>query len=117
MLKAVVADNQDAMAEAANRIGYKLGPEKTPYRDTILQLATVVLAPLTRDEPYDFGTSELPKQAVAMAGDIQRYKEFWEAPPVDVAYIHRKIAGLFMLAPSLKAQVNVNELIMPCIVD
>jgi predicted unusual protein kinase regulating ubiquinone biosynthesis (AarF/ABC1/UbiB family) len=117
LLKAVVADNQDAMAEAANRIGYKLGPEKTPYRDTILQLATVVLAPLTRNEPYDFGNSELPKQAVAMAGDIQRYKEFWEAPPVDVAYIHRKIAGLFMLATRLKAQVNVNELLMPWLVD
>jgi hypothetical protein len=45
--------------------------------------------------------------------DIKEYREFWQAPPVDVAYIHRKLAGLFMLASRLKVSVNVHRLIMP----
>ena len=45
--------------------------------------------------------------------DIKDYREFWQAPPVDVAYIHRKLGGLFMLASRLKVSVNVHRLIMP----
>ena len=40
-------------------------------------------------------------------------RAFWQIPPMDVAYIHRKIGGLFMLATRLKAEVNVHELLMP----
>jgi hypothetical protein len=29
------------------------------------------------------------------------------------AYIHRKIAGLFLLASRLKARVNIHELVLP----
>ena len=102
-----------SMAEAAERIGYTLGPEGSTYRDTLLELATLVLAPLTVDATYDFGQSALPREVAARAGEIQNFREFWEAPPVDVAYIHRKIGGLFMLATRLQARVNVHKLLLP----
>jgi len=117
LLRATVAKDQDAMAEAAERVGYRLGPEGSPYRETLLNLAEVVLAPLTVDAPYDFGNSGLPRQVAAQGEAIRDYREFWEAPPVDVAYIHRKIGGLFMLATRLRAQVNVHELLVPWLSD
>ena len=117
LLRATVAKDQKAMAEAAERVGYRLGPEGSPYRDTLLNLAEVVLAPLTVDKPYDFGNSGLPRQVAEQGEAIRDYREFWEAPPVDVAYIHRKIGGLFMLATRLRAQVNVHELLVPWLSD
>ena len=117
LLRATVAKDQDAMAEAAERVGYRLGPEGSPYRETLLNLAEVVLAPLTVDEPYDFGNSGLPRQVAEQGEAIRDYREFWEAPPVDVAYIHRKIGGLFMLATRLRAQVNAHELLVPWLSD
>jgi len=44
---------------------------------------------------------------------LKNESAFWQVPPVDVAYIHRKIGGLFMLATRLNATVNVHELLMP----
>ena len=117
LLRATVARDQSAMAEAAERVGYRLGPKESAYRETLLSLAEVVLAPLTVDAPYDFGSSALPRQVVAQGEAIRDYREFWEAPPVDVAYIHRKIGGLFMLATRLKAEVNVHELLLPWLAD
>ena len=117
LLKATVSGDRAAMAQAAERAGYKLGPEGSPYRETILELALVVLAPIRSDEPYDFGESVLPMQAAAIADDMQNYREFWEAPPIDAAYVHRKIAGLFMLASRLKARVNVHDLLLPWLDD
>ncbi len=113
LLRATVVGDSVGMAEAAERIGYTLGPEGSTYRETLLELATLVLAPLTVDATYDFGQSALPREVAARAGDIQNFREFWEAPPVDVAYIHRKIGGLFMLATRLQARVNVHKLLLP----
>ena len=113
LLRATVIGDPVGMAEAAERIGYTLGPEGSTYRETLLELATLVLAPLTVDAIYDFGQSALPREVAARAGEIQNFREFWEAPPVDVAYIHRKIGGLFMLATRLQARVNVHKLLQP----
>ncbi|MCH1491468.1 MAG: AarF/ABC1/UbiB kinase family protein [Luminiphilus sp.] len=113
LLRATVVGDSVGMAEAAERIGYTLGPEGSTYRETLLELATLVLAPLTVDATYDFGQSALPREVAARAGEIQNFREFWEAPPVDVAYIHRKIGGLFMLATRLQARVNVHKLLLP----
>jgi hypothetical protein len=101
------------MVSAAERIGYQLGPPGSAFHETLLELAEMVLEPLTLDAAYDFGKTSLPSQLVARGEDIKEYREFWQAPPVDVAYIHRKLAGLFMLASRLKVSVNVHRLIMP----
>ena len=113
LLKATIDGDREAMAAAASRAGYQMGPEGSRYRETLLDLALIVLDPIRRDEAYDFGSSELPRQASGMAEEMQSFREFWEAPPVDAAYVHRKIVGLFMMASRLSARVNVNALLRP----
>ena len=105
------------MVSAAERIGYQLGPPGSAFYETLLELAEMVLEPLTLDAAYDFGNTALPSQLVARGEGIKDYREFWQAPPVDVAYIHRKLGGLFMLASRLKVSVNVHRLIMPWLED
>jgi len=115
LLKATIDGDREAMAAAASRAGYQMGPEGSRYRETLLDLALIVLDPIRRDEAYDFGSSELPRQASGMAEEMQSFREFWEAPPVDAAYVHRKVVGLFMMASRLSARVNVNALLRPCL--
>ena len=117
LLKATLAEDREAMAEAASRAGYTMGPEGSRYREIILDLALVVLDPIRRNEPYVFGESVLPMQAAALGEDMASYREFWEAPPIDAAYVHRKIVGLFMLASRLKARVNIHDLLLPWLED
>ena len=34
----------------------------------------------------------------------------WHTPPTDAIFIHRKLAGMYLLAAKLKAKVNVAKL-------
>jgi len=113
LLVAAIDADRSAMIRAAESIGYDLGPEGSVYRETLLDLAELVLVPLTHNQPYDFGRSDIPQEVLKRVEVLKSGRAFWQIPPMDVAYIHRKIGGLFMLATRLKAEVNVHELLMP----
>ena len=113
LLAGAVASDRRAMVKAAEKIGYALGPEGSRYRETLLELAEIALVPLTRSAPYDFGNSPIPRQLMDGIEPLKSNSEFWQVPPIDVAYIHRKIGGLFMLATRLNATVNVHKILLP----
>jgi predicted unusual protein kinase regulating ubiquinone biosynthesis (AarF/ABC1/UbiB family) len=115
LLRAIINNDRDAITVAAGQAGYQMGPVGSRYHEVLLNLAQAILGPVLADEAYDFGASTIPKEAARMGEEMREFREFWEAPPVDAAYIHRKIAGLFMLAARLKARVNVRELLLPWI--
>jgi len=113
LLAGAVNGDRAAMIKAAEAVGYQLGPEGSLYQETLLELAEIVLMPLTVNAPYDFGNSPIPQQLMERIEPLKSDRSFWEVPPVDVAYIHRKIGGLFMLATRLNATVNVHEILLP----
>ncbi len=115
LLRAIINNDRDAISVAAEQAGYQMGPVESRYHEVLLNLAQAMLGAVLADEAYDFGASTIPKEAARMGEEMREFREFWEAPPVDAAYIHRKIAGLFMLAARLKARVNVRELLLPWI--
>jgi hypothetical protein len=76
LLKATVQGDRVGMVSAAERIGYQLGPPGSEFHETLLELAEIVLEPLTVDAAYDFGNTALPSQLVARGEDIKDYREF-----------------------------------------
>ena len=117
LLKAIAASDREGVKEAAERAGYHLGPEGSRYHEVLLDLAETILGPVLNNNSYDFGASTIPAEAAAIGEEVREFKQFWEAPPVDAAYVHRKIVGLFMLAARLKARVNIHELLKPWLDD
>ena len=117
LLRAIIVGDRSAITAAAERAGYQMGPAGSRYHEVLLDLAQAILGPVLADHAYDFGASTIPKEAAVLGQEMREFREFWEAPPVDAAYIHRKIAGLFMLAARLQARVNVRELLQPWIED
>ena len=113
LLAGAIAGDRPAMIKSAESIGYQLGPDNSSYQQTLLELADIALVPLTVNEPYDFSRSPIPQQLMQRIEPLRDNSRFWQVPPIDVAYIHRKIGGLFMLATRLRATVNVHELILP----
>ena len=88
-----------------------MGEEHSEYRVLILQLFLVALEPLCTDEVYDFSCSDIPARMSELGESIRDYTEFWQAPPTDAVYFHRKLGGMFLLASRLNARVNVHQLI------
>ena len=111
LLKAAVAGDENRIAAAAKRLGYSMGEEGSAYRELVLDLFNLALEPLCVDEVYDFSRSDIPARMSEMAESVQEYTEFWETPPTDAVYFHRKLGGIFLLASRLKARVNVYQLI------
>ena len=115
LAKAAVAGNTSRMLAAADRLGYAIGDTEGPYRDLILDVFNIALEPLSTPGVYDFGQSDMPSRMMALSNKITEHKDFWQAPPAEAIYFHRKIGGMFMLAHRLQARVPVYDLFQAAI--
>jgi predicted unusual protein kinase regulating ubiquinone biosynthesis (AarF/ABC1/UbiB family) len=111
LAKAAIGGNDQRLLAAAERIGYAVGDEDSEYRAIVLELFLLALEPLMMDENYDFARSEMAVRMSALGEEVSSFKDFWQAPPTDAVYFHRKLGGMFLLASRLKARVNVHRLI------
>ncbi len=108
---AAAAGDRDRFVKAAEKVGYAMGDANTEYRELVLDLFLFALEPLSTDVVYDFAASDIPGKMAQMTESVSNYRDFWQAPPTDAVYFHRKVGGMFMLASRLKARVNVYELL------
>ncbi|HEY6132270.1 MAG TPA: AarF/ABC1/UbiB kinase family protein [Halioglobus sp.] len=113
LVRAAMAGDEDKLIVAAERLGYAMGTAGSDYRALVLQMLILALEPLRTDVAYDFARSDMARNMSRLAEDIGRYRDFWQAPPTDAVYFHRKVGGMFMLATRLKARVNVYQLVQP----
>jgi predicted unusual protein kinase regulating ubiquinone biosynthesis (AarF/ABC1/UbiB family) len=111
LARAAIAGDEEKVAAAAERLGYSMGDAGSDYRALVLRLLIIALEPLRTDAPYDFARSDMARNMSKLAEDVSSYRDFWQAPPTDAVYFHRKVGGMFMLATRLKARVNVHRLV------
>ena len=111
LLAASMAGDEDKLVTAAERLGYSMGEPDSPYRALVLDLFQLALEPLCVDAVYDFATTDIPARMSQLADSVKDYSEFWQAPPIEAVYFHRKLGGMFMLASRLKTQINVHQLV------
>jgi hypothetical protein len=73
-------------------------------------LFVVGCEPFGHRGPYDFATSDMPVRArdigLQMAAKGQLHP-----PPADTMFLHRKLAGMFLLCARLRARVDVRTLL------
>jgi predicted unusual protein kinase regulating ubiquinone biosynthesis (AarF/ABC1/UbiB family) len=102
--------NRQGMTEAATRIGY-FNHEMTPQQiELVMDLFEMACEPLCHEGLYDFGTSTLAKRMHEAGMALAMDRDFWHTPPMDALLLHRKLAGIYLLAARLRAKVNVNAL-------
>ncbi|MFK8048721.1 MAG: ABC1 kinase family protein [Halioglobus sp.] len=108
---AAAQGDRDKFVKAAEKVGYAMGDANSEYREVVLDLFLLALEPLNSDVLYDFAASDIPGKMAQMGESASDYRDFWQAPPTDAVYFHRKLGGMFMLASRLKARVNVYQLL------
>lgn len=110
LFTALMAQSRDEVIQAAEQIGFFKQDIDADYLSQILGLFDIATMPLRTNEVYDFGKCELANTLKVRAMSMNKRKDQWHTPPVDALFIHRKIAGLYLLAKKLDAQVNVHQL-------
>lgn len=107
---AAIADDEPGLVVAAEKLGYAVGEEDSAYQALVVDLFMLALEPLRTPGAYDFAASDLAARMSALGETISGYSDFWQAPPIDAVYFHRKLGGMFMLATRLEARVDVHAL-------
>jgi predicted unusual protein kinase regulating ubiquinone biosynthesis (AarF/ABC1/UbiB family) len=108
---AAIAGDEDRVLAFAEKLGYVIDEADDQYHQLVLNMIMTVLEPLSIDEPYDFARSDIAKRMSAMGEEVANFRDYWQAPPSDMVYFHRKLGGMFLLVSRVKARVNVHQLI------
>ncbi|MEP5763686.1 MAG: AarF/ABC1/UbiB kinase family protein [Halieaceae bacterium] len=111
MLRAALAADTDGLLAAAEKLGYLVETDNRAYLELVVEIFAIVLEPLTSEGPYDFGRSDISARLAAIGETVQDFREFWQAPPSDAVFFHRKVGGMFLLAQRMQARVDVNQLV------
>ncbi|WP_078059073.1 ABC1 kinase family protein [Tropicimonas marinistellae] len=112
LVAAGMAQNLAAVEAAAETLGILSNTTPAAFRKSFLEIAAMVFSDL-RQEVFDFGTSDLLERlretGRALAAEPIAPPEI----PIDLLYLQRKAAGLFLLGTRLRARVAVAELVEP----
>jgi len=78
-----------------------------------LDIIVLVCEPLRAQGLYDYGTSDLPRRARELGIDLALKRGLLRVPPTTTMFLHRKLAGSFLLLARLGARVPTGRLIAP----
>jgi len=111
LLAAALREDRAAMADSARAIGYFRQSIHPAQREAVIDLFLQVAEPARVRGCYDFGSSDLPLRLRDAGLALSFEQGYWHTPPADVLFIHRKLAGLYLLAARLRARVDVGAIL------
>ena len=111
LLQAGLAEEHDAIAEAAIAAGFLSQHAADAHRPRLDRIIATIVAELARPGPFDFGdrafVQTIREEGMAIAQD----RAAWHLPPADILFVQRKISGTALLAARLKAKVDVRAMV------
>jgi predicted unusual protein kinase regulating ubiquinone biosynthesis (AarF/ABC1/UbiB family) len=115
LFRALLQQDVAMQLQALQQIGYFSTDILPAQQQAVLALVGLAAEPLQQTGAYDFATSELAGKMREVGLQLSMQLQYWHTPPVDALFLHRKMAGLFLLAKTLKARVDVRSLLLPFI--
>ncbi|WOT06076.1 ABC1 kinase family protein [Shewanella youngdeokensis] len=110
LMVAATENNRLQMAAAAQKIGFFQEEISTEQKNLVLDIFYLACEPLRFEGEYDFSNDTLATRIMQAGQTISMKHNEWHSPPVDAIFIHRKLAGLYLLASKIGAKVNVKQL-------
>lgn len=113
LIRAVIAHDDQAVLNAADLLGYEATTASHDYQQLLIRVFYIALEPFGHQGKYDFSQAQITQRLSELTGSAYGFKEFWQTPPTEVLYLHRKLGGMYMLATRLNASVDCHELVTP----
>jgi predicted unusual protein kinase regulating ubiquinone biosynthesis (AarF/ABC1/UbiB family) len=113
LIRAGLKNDDIALMEAANSIGFISAAASAAHRRQILRMMRLVFETLAAKELFEFSdqtiAKELQDDGLALMAD-----GFVPQPlPIDVLLLHRKFAGIFLICARLSVSLDVVALLQP----
>jgi predicted unusual protein kinase regulating ubiquinone biosynthesis (AarF/ABC1/UbiB family) len=113
LMAAAYRDDLQAVEAEALAMGYLVETDSPVRRQAVADLFRAVCEPARAEGTYDFGASDLVLRLRESSYAMGFEQGYWRAPPADLVFLHRKLAGLFLLCARLKARVDAGALLRP----
>ncbi|WP_276755474.1 ABC1 kinase family protein [Pseudoalteromonas marina] len=110
LFKAGSDNSREGVLKAASQIGYFKDDIIDNYKNNVIDLFLMACEPLRHDGEFDFKHSELALKIKNAGLALSAQSQQWHTPPVDALFIHRKLAGLYLIAARLGAKIDVRAL-------
>lgn len=110
LFKAGSDNSREGVLKAASQIGYFKDDIMDNYKNNVIDLFLMACEPLRHDGEFDFKHSELALKIKNAGLALSAQSQQWHTPPVDALFIHRKLAGLYLIAARLGAKIDVRAL-------
>ena len=110
LFKAGSENSREGVLLAASRIGYFKDDIADEYKNNVIDLFLMACEPLRFNGEFDFKNSELALNIKNAGLELSAQSQHCHTPPVDALFIHRKLAGLYLIASRLGAKVDVKTL-------
>lgn len=115
LIAAAVSDKHDEILSKAEQVGYLEPDDPEFYRQGVVDLVSNACEPIIQDSDYDFAQSDLAARMATTTMNLRVEEKFGRLPPPDVLFLHRKIAGLYLLMNRLRANIPVSQVVTPFI--
>lgn len=107
LLNAVVEEDLARVVAAAIEVGYVDPADPFNLRLAIADLLLTAAEPVRVEGSYDFANSRLVQRLADKLMYLRDRAQFQRVPPADLLFLHRKLAGIFLLCARLNARVDV----------
>ncbi|MEM5470519.1 AarF/ABC1/UbiB kinase family protein [Hoeflea sp. AS60] len=111
LLCAGLEGDQGRIAEIAVKLGLYNEQTRPHHRTMIIEIITLVFDAARRRPTFDFANDQLLQRLRSMGTDMALDQSFDQIPPVEVLYLQRKAAGLYLLGRRLRASVPLLEIL------
>ncbi|MBR9728474.1 ABC1 kinase family protein [Shewanella intestini] len=109
LMQGAMTSDKALMTTAAEQIGFFQQQITAQQQRTVVDMFHQACEPLRVEGGYDFAQSDLAKRITQAAKAMSMEQEQWHTPPMDAIFIHRKLAGIYLLASKIKATIDVKQ--------
>jgi len=111
LLTAALDGTPETIRAAMLQIGY-FAPDTAPHHQDLIQsLFDMAMEPLRQSAPFDFGQSDLLERLRDRGLALGSERDLAHVPPAATLFLHRKIAGTYLMAAKLCARVALRPMV------
>jgi aarF domain-containing kinase len=108
VLKAAYLQDEKKIIEESLKLGLLDEREDAETRKIFLKMMNVLAAPFRVNSTFDFTDKSFFQESRDLSWALTR-KCKYSPPPKELIFLHRKLAGVFMLIRKLDVPINLNE--------
>jgi predicted unusual protein kinase regulating ubiquinone biosynthesis (AarF/ABC1/UbiB family) len=109
LIAATVAGECADVEERGRQLGFLRGDEDEEALNAFANLSLRVAEPLAHAGPYDFGAAHLAREVRELG--VEAYtRRGLHAPPTELIFLHRKLAGTYLLLAHIGARVDCRRM-------